>query len=242
MTKPRLIHVPEPQLEFRFGQTVDYPRDGLYLFGPVDAAREPRHVRYGVIGTPDSLRRLKEWASQVSGFISVPPPTRMSKPIEAHHVAFPGFSEAFFATWQTEPTRTITDIDERQLLYFMRIANRHGAIKTAVDVFVDRLVADRKRDEDPPSFWYVVIPEFIYELGRPQSIVAVADRVMGKITLEEKQVADLPCNQPCSARMRRKRRSTNMPKTFGGSSKHACSTIKLSRRSSAKRHLHRTNP
>ena len=35
MTKPRLIHVPEPQLEFRFGQTVDYPRDGLYLFGPV---------------------------------------------------------------------------------------------------------------------------------------------------------------------------------------------------------------
>lgn len=36
MTKPRLIHVPEPQLEFRFGQTVDYPRDGLYLFGPVD--------------------------------------------------------------------------------------------------------------------------------------------------------------------------------------------------------------
>ena len=191
MTKPRLIHVPEPQLEFRFGQTVDYPRDGLYLFGPVDAARGPRHVRYGVIGTPDSLRRFKEWASQVSSFIPVPPPTRRSKPIEAHHVAFPGFSEAFFATWPTEPTRTITDIDEQQLLQSMRIANRHEAIKTAVDVFVDRLVADRKRDEDPPHFWYVVIPEFIYELGRPQSTVAVADRVMGRITLEEKHVAAL---------------------------------------------------
>src|SRR5438876_241059 len=78
MSKPRLIHVPEPQLEFRFGQTVDYPRDGLYLFGPVDAAREPRQVRYGVIGTPTSLRRFKEWASQVSSFIDVPPPRRRS--------------------------------------------------------------------------------------------------------------------------------------------------------------------
>ena len=40
-----------------------------------------------------------------------------------------------------------------------------------VDVFVDRLVDLQRRDEDPPSFWYVVIPEFIYELGRPQSVV-----------------------------------------------------------------------
>ena len=97
MSKPRLIHVPEPQLEFRFGQKVDYPRDGLYLFGPVDAAHEPRQVRYGVIGTPASLRRFKEWAAQVSSFIDVPPPRRMSKAIEAHHVAFPGFSEAIAA-------------------------------------------------------------------------------------------------------------------------------------------------
>jgi hypothetical protein len=191
MSKPRLIHLPEPQLEFRFGQTVEYPRDGLFLFGPVDATREPRQVRYGVIGTPESLRRFKEWAAQVANFIEVPPAGRMSKAIEAHHVAFPGFSEAFYATWPTEPPRTITDIDEEQLRRFLHIANRHEAIKAAVDVFVDRLVADRKRDEDPPSFWYVVIPEFIYELGRPQSIVAVADRVVGKVTLKEKEAAHL---------------------------------------------------
>ena len=118
----------------------------------LNAAREPRQVRYGVIGTPNSLRRFKEWASQVSNFINVPPPGRMSKPIEAHHVAFPGFNEAFFATWPTEPPRTITDIDEQQLLQSMRIANRHEAIKTAVDVFVDRLVADRKRTKTRRAF------------------------------------------------------------------------------------------
>lgn len=191
MSKPSLIHVPEPQLQFRFGQTAEYPRDGLYLFGPVDAAHEPRQVRYGVIGTPASLRRFRGWADQVSRFINVPPPGRMSKGIEAHHVAFPGFSETFFATWPKEPPRTITDIDDQQLLHSMRIANRHEAVKTAVDIFVERLVADRKRDEDPPSFWYVVIPEFIYELGRPRSTVAVADRVPGRVTVKEKEVAAL---------------------------------------------------
>ncbi len=189
--KPRMIHVPEPQLEFRFGQTADYPRDGLYLFGPVDATSAPRQVRYGVIGTPSSLRRFKEWAAQVAGFINVPPHGRMSKAIEAHHVAFPGFSEAFFAIWPTEPLRVITDIDEEQLRQSMHIGNRYEAIKTAVDTFVSRLVAERQRDEDPPSFWYVVIPEFVYELGRPRSVVPLEDRVTGKITLKEKEAAYL---------------------------------------------------
>lgn len=74
--KPRMIHVAEPRLEFRYGQKVEYPRDGLYLFGPVDAGQAPRNVRYGVIGTPDGLRRFKEWAEQVSGYIAVRARTR----------------------------------------------------------------------------------------------------------------------------------------------------------------------
>lgn len=68
MSEPRLIHIPEPKLEFRFGQRVDYPRDGLYLFGPVDAGPQPRQIRYGVIGTTPSLRRFNEWSNQVSNF------------------------------------------------------------------------------------------------------------------------------------------------------------------------------
>jgi hypothetical protein len=194
MFEPRLIHVAEPTLQFRFNQTGDYPRDGLYLFGPVDAATQPRQVRYGVIGTPSSLRRFEEWAFQVSSFIDIPERGRMSKAIEAHHVAFPGFNEAFFANWPIRPARTITDIDENGLLEAMHITNRYEAIKTAVDVFVDRLVADRKRDEDPPDFWYVVIPEFIYELGRPRSTVPASDRIIGRIVLKESEVADLAIN------------------------------------------------
>jgi hypothetical protein len=115
----------------------------------------------------------------------------MSKEIMAHHVPFPGFSEAFFSIWPTEPARIISDIDETSLRNAINIKNRHEAIKAVVGIFVDRLIAARKRDEDPPSFWYVVIPEFIYELGRPKSVVPVADRIAGTVVVSEKQAADL---------------------------------------------------
>src|SRR5262245_42254213 len=128
--RTRLIHIPEPKLQFRYGQTVEYPRDGLYLFGPVDAKEQPRQVRYGVIGTPESVRRFREWAQEVSQFIDVPHPRPGAKAIEAHHVPFPGFSEAFYSQWPTTPARTINDIDEGDLYDRMRIKNRHEAIKT----------------------------------------------------------------------------------------------------------------
>jgi len=190
-TKPRLIYVVEPRLEFRFGQKTEYPRDGLYLFGPVDACDVPRHIRYGFIGTPDSLRRFGVWADLVSGYIQVPEPGRMSKETAPQHVPFPGFGEAFHSLWSKKPSRTITDIDEKELRRLICIDNRHEAIKSVVDIFVERLVADQKRSEDPPSFWYVVIPDFIFDLGRPNSTVAVGERVKGHVGISEKSAAKL---------------------------------------------------
>jgi hypothetical protein len=191
MNSPRVIYVPEPELEFRFSQAVQYPRDGLYLFGPVDAAAQPRQIRYGAIGTRKGVECFNEWATQVSSFIDVPPRTRMSKETVAHHVAFPGFSAAFYSTWPTKPHRVIEDLTESDLRAAMNIANRNEAIKAAVTLFVERLVADRKRDEDPPNFWYVVIPEFVWELGRPQSKVSEDDQVQGAVYVTEKEAAKL---------------------------------------------------
>lgn len=189
--KPRLIHVAEPRLEFRFGQKTEYARDGLFLFGPVDSGEAPRQIRYGFIGTTDSLRRFGKWAESVSGYIEVPPPGRMSKATSPQHVPFPGFGEAFNALWSGKPVRAITDIDEKELRRLICIENRHEAIKAVVDVFVERLVADQKRSEDPPSFWYVVIPDFIFDMGRPNSTVAVGDRVKGTVKISEKKAANL---------------------------------------------------
>jgi hypothetical protein len=40
---------------------------------------------------------------------------------------------------------------------------------------------------DPPSFWFVIIPEIVYELGRPQSRVARADAIAGSVTISKKK-------------------------------------------------------
>lgn len=191
MRKLRVMHMAEPLLAFRFGQACEYPRDGLYLFGPADAASQPRAIRYGVIGTPEGLRRFQQWAREASRFIDIPPRGPRSKAIEAHHVAFPGFSEAFHASWPVDPPRAIVDIDEQELAKVLHIGNRHEAIKLAVDMFVSRLIADKNRQEDPPSFWYVVIPEFVYELGRPLSSVPAGKRIAGNVLLKAKDAAAL---------------------------------------------------
>lgn len=35
--RPEVLYINEPKLEFRYGQHLEYARDGLYLYGPVDA-------------------------------------------------------------------------------------------------------------------------------------------------------------------------------------------------------------
>ncbi|AGG90931.1 hypothetical protein R2APBS1_3880 [Rhodanobacter denitrificans] len=186
-----VLHIEEPELEFRFGQRVTYPRDGLYLFGPVDAGAAPRSIRYGFIGTPQSFECFQEWASQVSGYIPIPTRGKTSKESMPHHVPFPGFAETFFSHWSATPAFAIRDLSEDDLRRKAHIGNRHEAIKELVDTYVDRLIAEIKRLEDPPQFWYAVIPEFVYELGRPQSAVSKADRVPGKILVSEKQASKM---------------------------------------------------
>lgn len=189
--RPEVLHIEEPKLEFRYGQHLEYARDGLYLYGPVDAKQSPRHIRYGYIGTKAGLTRFERWATEVSSFIGTPPPRKGAKAIEPHHVPFPGFSEAFNSAWSARPSCIIDDLDEEDLKRRIFITNRHEAIKSVVDAYVERLVAFQRRDEDPPSFWYAVIPEFIYELGRPQSVVPKAERIDGKVTLKERDALKL---------------------------------------------------
>lgn len=174
-------HIPEPQLEFGFGQKLQYPRDGLYLYGPASSETPVSEIRYGVIGTAQGVRRFQAWSRMVSGFIGIPEPTAHSREIKPQHVPFPGFEQAFGAKWNLKPAWTISDIDSTELLDALKIVNRHEAIKSAVDIYVKQLVTIQNRLENPPSFWFVVIPEEVYQLGRPLSRVSKADRIQGQV-------------------------------------------------------------
>jgi hypothetical protein len=181
MSALEVIHIDEPQLEFRFGQKLVYPRDGLFLYGPVDGGRPA--INYGAIGTPAGLARLEKWAQSVVGFLPPPAPRRGARPIEPQHVAFPGFAAAYNSTWATKPRTSIATIDGEALAKALRITNRNEAIKAAVDLYVDPLIATAARLEDPPTFWFVVIPEEVYELGRPLSKVPAPEQIQGQVRM-----------------------------------------------------------
>src|SRR3546814_20698187 len=58
-------------------------------------------------------------------------------------------------------------------------------------MFVSRLVAENNRLESAPQFWFVVIPERVYELGRPQSTVRRVDSVAGTVTISQRRARQL---------------------------------------------------
>ena len=189
--EPRLLHLDEPLLEFRHGQRLAYPRDGLFLYGPVGDPKRLPSIRYGVIGTPDGARRFRTWAKTMAAFINVPAPGPRSRAVEPQHVPFPGFAEAFHSAWPVEPPYLIDDLDPAQIERTLKLANRHEAVRDTVDIFVSRLVAENNRLEREPDFWFVVIPEAVYELGRPQSTIHKTERVMGMVTISQQRARQL---------------------------------------------------
>ena len=56
--------LPEPPLEFRHGQGLTDPRNGLALFGPWDAdsPSRPGNISYGVIGTAEGIAKFHRFA------------------------------------------------------------------------------------------------------------------------------------------------------------------------------------
>lgn len=192
---PSVLHIEEPELQFRYNQRLVYPRDGLYLFGPVEEPNMMLSLRYGVIGTREGVRRFRIWSTQVSQFIAIPKPSLRSRSIQPRHVPFPSFSGAFHVDWPSDPPCILEDLDPEQIHELLRIGNRYEAIKKTVDLFVERLKSENNRLERPPTFWFVVVPEEIYQLGRPQSKIDTADRVEG-MTRASKKFADRLEQQP----------------------------------------------
>ena len=50
---------------------------------------------------------------------------------------------------------------------------------------------EENRLEAPPSFWFVIIPEIVYELGRPQSRLPRMEAVTGNVTISKRKAEEL---------------------------------------------------
>ncbi len=65
----KILHIPEPMMEFGNGQTSDHPKDGLFLYGAHDGPPGIRHISVGVVGTEQGIDFLNAWAEKLSGLV-----------------------------------------------------------------------------------------------------------------------------------------------------------------------------
>ena len=180
----KLDYIKEPKLEFSFGQHEEHPRDGLFLYGPIKDSAAPETLRYGVIGTPKGIERFSRWSQSISGYIKRFEP-RLN-PEAQHHTSFPGFESVYRSKWPSEPLARII-VPDTDIEHALRIANRFEAVKRAVDLYVDPLIAYSQKEEAEPAFWFVVIPEIVYRLGRPTSKVPKGEAIQGSVIISQRK-------------------------------------------------------
>lgn len=161
-----LLQIPEPRVAVGYGQTSDYPKEGLFLFGPVAFERNPKVVRAGVVGTKEGIELFHAWSRQFTTFQSDSSGVRNSMP-------FPGFEAVFGARWSVDPLHTIA-LSRTDLINTIRLNDRHQAIFRSAAMYVDRITKAVREDDIDVDVWYVVIPDEVYIYGRPESRVPSA--------------------------------------------------------------------
>jgi hypothetical protein len=165
-TIERVTVLDEPELEFRYGQRAQDPRDGLALFGPYDADESyPRTPAYGVIGTPEGVECFRAWSVALNRAASHPDQDR-----QRLWPTYPGFEAAFGSPWSERPAWTHA-LDRDALLEAARKKDSHERCFAVVDHYMAGFEMSQKRDESA-AVVICVVPDEVKRNCRPESRVA----------------------------------------------------------------------
>lgn len=188
MTKSTIIFN-EPELEFRYGQRVKDPRDGLALFGPFDAdqASRPGALNYVLLGTQEGISMFKSWAGAMNY-----PATEAPKMNYRLWPPYPGFEAAFCSNWSAEPVWSFP-IDREKLIEAARHKEPHERAFGVVEYYLEGFRIAGKLDEKigvaicvvPDEVWLNCRPEsrVVNSLGEPLSNKKVRSRKAGQFEL-----------------------------------------------------------
>ena len=119
-----LEYIHEPKLCFRHGQETENPKDGLFLFGPVEDKENPAEMRVGVVGTREGLAHYGSWVSTIQRYIPPKAPGR------SHHAGWPGFQAVFGARWPAQPLAALR-VPYKAAHDTIRLSDRHEAVYKA---------------------------------------------------------------------------------------------------------------
>lgn len=163
-----LIKLPEPQLMFRHGQCVEDPRDGLTLFGPLEAGR-PYGIRYGVIGTKRGVGYFERWLERIQTPISC-------IPAQAKRPPFLGFETVFRTQWEPGSGVRI-QLDEEELCAHLYKDDKWQRVYGVVSTFAERIIGMLQSDYTKVDIWFIVIPDDVYKYCRPRQYVEPSLRI-----------------------------------------------------------------
>ncbi len=180
----QLLYLTEPALQFRFGQALEDPHDGLALFGPLDTGKV-HGIRAGVVGTKEGIRRFKDWVKSIQTAIY---PPKMDQTL--FRPVFPGFQAAFGVRWSVEPNIEL-NVDDQELADALKESDRHHRVYQVVDLFEKRILQAKREEEASVDVWFVVIPPDVEKYCRPKSVVEYAIRTHDDELMESSEARQL---------------------------------------------------
>lgn len=187
---PQLIEIPEPELQFGFGQSMAHPKDGLLLYGPLPGALAGGRLRIGVVATANGRRLYKTFTQRIAKPIA---PAKESDP---NHSVFPGFQAAFGVEWPEEPVAFL-EIDPVKLSDAIRIKDRHQAIHKAVSLYAEAITVHLRDDaETPIDLWLAIVPEEVHKYCRPNSKVTKSEAIAPEVAMNKKAATRLLSREP----------------------------------------------
>ena len=119
----QLLRLSEPKLLFGHDQSLEDPRDGLTLFGPLDSGKT-FGIRPAVIGTPAGIERFWRWVESIRKPINDGKPSRPP---------FPGFEAVFDVPFGNALFQF--QVEERELLDACHIRDRHQRVHRVVHLY-----------------------------------------------------------------------------------------------------------
>lgn len=156
----------EPELEFRYGQQVSDPRDGLSLFGPydIDNPGHPGALSYGAIGTSEGIERFLSWSrAMVTAWTDAPNDRHRLWP------PYPGFKASFGSDWRIEPVWSKI-LNGAELSDIARRHDPYERVYLAVDQYIS-VFEDLQKLDQRVSVMICVVPDEIYRNCRITSRV-----------------------------------------------------------------------
>jgi len=152
----KLVPLPEPSLEFRYGQRVRDPRDGLALFGPADAdlPGSPKSISYGLVGTTKGVNSFREFTK----FLRFPTISPGAFKNPRLWPPFPGFDIAFDCKFPEREVR-VFELDEKTLIQSSRINDANQRAYSVVEHYLTGIKNLRTKSDEQLGVVICIVPE-----------------------------------------------------------------------------------